>query len=153
MPELVEGGSAAPYDHLHGMPVVQSCTELLHVCTTRQIKCRYDTVHKTSLLIESPRGMRPDHSTCLTTHFAGTQGATPEPGAWGGGPPYRRRLSGGAMEQLVIIRRGMCGCCAPHPAKGAGPFEPRWQHCVRQTTRKECPSIQPCMEQLHAYIG
>ncbi|MEM8535207.1 MAG: hypothetical protein AAGF95_30495 [Chloroflexota bacterium] len=33
----------------------------------------------------------------------------------------------------------MCGCCAPNRAKGARPFEPRWQRCTRQTTRKGCP--------------
>ncbi|MEM8533452.1 MAG: hypothetical protein AAGF95_21610, partial [Chloroflexota bacterium] len=31
--------------------------------------------------------------------------------------------------------------CALHPAKGARPFEPRWQRCTRQTTRKRCPSF------------
>ena len=38
-----------------------------------------------------------------------------------------------------MIKRYICGRCAPHPAKGTSPFVPRWQRSARQTTRKACP--------------
>ena len=81
-------------------PSIQPCMELLPVGTARQIKCRYDSVHKTSPLIESPRDMRPTHSTCLISHFAGTQGAAA--GAWGGGPPHKKQPNDKMMCLWVL---------------------------------------------------
>ena len=54
-------------------------------------------------------------------------------------------MFGPTLHQSVPNLWGVCGCCAPPPAQGARPLEPRWQRGARQTTRKACPSFNhPC---------
>ncbi|MEM8534072.1 MAG: hypothetical protein AAGF95_24715 [Chloroflexota bacterium] len=40
--------------------------------------------------------MHPNRAHTRAHPLAGPQGAAPGPGAWGGGPPHKKRLSNGA---------------------------------------------------------